>query len=69
LNINKTIKYINENTIDDMVAALMKSGKNLDEVDKSIRLARVEFQTKSQNLQWALQKVKETSDGTISERG
>lgn len=56
-DINKTIKYINETEIDVMVAALIKSGKNLGDVDKSIRLARVQFQSKSQHLQWALKKL------------
>lgn len=57
---NKIIKYIIENEIEDMVQTIIRSGRDLDEIDKSIRMARVEFQTKSQYLQWALQKAKET---------
>ncbi|ALS22168.1 hypothetical protein [Paenibacillus naphthalenovorans] len=53
---NKIIRYINENEIDDMVTAIVKSGKDLKKVLYDIRMARVKFQTKSQHLQWALEK-------------
>ncbi|WP_010497820.1 hypothetical protein [Paenibacillus elgii] len=55
-DINKIIKYINENEIDDVVKAVLKSGKDIKKVLYDIRMSRVEYQTRSQQLQWALEK-------------
>lgn len=60
---NKTIKYINETDIDVMVAAVIKSGKDIKDVAYQVRMSRVEYQTKSQHLEWALKKLlKEKGD-------
>lgn len=56
---NKILKYINENELGDMVKSIVKSGKDLDKVLHDIRMSRVEYQTKSQHLQWALEKYLE----------
>jgi hypothetical protein len=53
---NKIISYINENEIDQMVAAIFKQGKDIDFVIQQIKDSRVEYQKKSQELQWDLEK-------------
>lgn len=52
---NKIIKYINENQIEDMVGAILTQGKDIESVIKKIKQSRVEYQTKSQHLQWTLE--------------
>ena len=52
---DKIIDYVNKHEIEDMVAAIIKSGKDIKEVIHSVKMSRVEYQTKSQHLQWALE--------------
>ncbi|GAA4879381.1 hypothetical protein GCM10023310_69420 [Paenibacillus vulneris] len=53
---NKIIDYINNHEIEDMVSSIVNSGKDIKDVLQQIRLSRVEYQCKSQYLQWALEK-------------
>lgn len=60
---NEIIKYINENEIADMAAKIVKSKKDINNVIHDIRMSRVEYQRKSQELQWAIGKLlKENGD-------
>ena len=61
-DMHKIIEYINGHEIDDMVAALMSSDKDINKVLKDIAMSRVEYQGKSQELQWALQKAMEENE-------
>jgi hypothetical protein len=53
---NKIIQYINENEIEDMVRAVLDHGKDIEDVIQKIKQSRVEYQRKSQFLQWELEK-------------
>jgi hypothetical protein len=56
---NKVTKYINENDIEDMFQAIVKSGKDIRKIIQDIRSARTEFQIKTQQLQWKLEEYLE----------
>jgi hypothetical protein len=68
---NKVIKYINENSIEDMLQAVIESGKDPTKVHNDVRMARVEFQTKTQHFQWALEAYmsKEIAEDERSKNG
>jgi hypothetical protein len=55
---NKIIKYKTENDLESMVQAILKNNKDIDSVIQQVRQSRVEYQSKSQLLQWALEAVK-----------
>lgn len=59
---NKVTKYINENEIEDMFQAIVKSGKDIRKAIQDIRVARTEFQIRSQQLQWKLEEYLEGRD-------
>jgi Xaa-Pro aminopeptidase len=60
--VNKLTKYINENEIEEMFQAIIKSGRDIRKVIKQIRDARTEFQIKSQQLQWKLEEYLEKGE-------
>jgi hypothetical protein len=54
---NKIVKHINENDIPDMVKMIIDSKKDINSVIQQIKLARAEFQRKSQEFQDELVKL------------
>jgi ferritin len=60
--INKIIQYINEKEIPEIVKTIAANGKNIESVIQQIKESRIEYQGKSQLLQWELEKLLERVD-------